>query len=151
MSNVGRISGPLLKANLERKGIDLAFETDLLYLDVQTRRVGIRKNNPTTELQVTNSGLRTVDIIADFPVGVNGVTFTTNNITSSNNSDFIIESPQLINVPKPKIQLYTSGGEDMLKYADTYINLHRTYGMYANNYLIDNSDINTDITNVRTV
>lgn len=100
MSNVGRISGPLLKANLERKGIDLAFETDLLYLDVQTRRVGIRKNNPTTELQVTNSGLRTVDIIADFPVGVNGVTFTTNNITSSNNSDFIIESPQLINVPK---------------------------------------------------
>lgn len=100
MSNVGRISGPLLKANLERKGIDLAFETDLLYLDVQTRRVGIRKNNPTTELQVTNSGLRTVDIISDFSVGVNGVTFTTNNITSSNNSDFIIESPQLINVPK---------------------------------------------------
>ena len=58
---------------------------------------------------------------------------------------------ELINVPKPKIQLYTSGGEDMLKCADTYINLHGTYGMHTNNYLIDNSDINTDITNVRTV
>jgi hypothetical protein len=55
---------------------------------------------------------------------------------------------ELINVPKPKIRLYTSGGEGMLKYADTYVNLHRTYGMHANNYLIDNSDINTDITNV---
>jgi hypothetical protein len=55
---------------------------------------------------------------------------------------------ELINVPKPKIQLYTSGGEDMLKYADTYTNLHRTYGTHSNNYLIDNSDINTDITNV---
>jgi len=100
MSNVGRISGPLLKANLERKGIDLAFETDLLYLDVQTRRVGIRKNNPTTELQVTNSGLRTVDIISDSSVTINGVTLNTNSIVSSNNSNFVIESPQLITVPK---------------------------------------------------
>jgi hypothetical protein len=55
---------------------------------------------------------------------------------------------ELINVPKPKIQLYTSGGEDMLKYDDTYINLHRTYGVHTNNYLIDNSYINTNITNV---
>ena len=31
---VGRISGPLLKSNLIRNGIDLAFETNLLYLDV---------------------------------------------------------------------------------------------------------------------
>jgi hypothetical protein len=31
---VGRITGTLLKANLLRDGVDLAFETDLLYLDV---------------------------------------------------------------------------------------------------------------------
>jgi hypothetical protein len=58
---------------------------------------------------------------------------------------------ELINVPKPKIQLYTSGGEDMLKYDYTYINLQSSYGMYANNYLIDNSDINTDVTDVRII
>jgi len=31
---LGRISGPLLSDNLIRHGIDLAFETDLLYIDV---------------------------------------------------------------------------------------------------------------------
>ncbi len=40
---VGRISGPLLKANLERNGIDLAVETDLLYIDATNNRIGIIK------------------------------------------------------------------------------------------------------------
>ena len=39
---VGRISGPLLKANLLRNGVDLAFETDLLYLDVNNNRIVLR-------------------------------------------------------------------------------------------------------------
>ena len=38
---VGRISGPLLKENLLRNGIDLAFETNLLYLDVNNQKIGI--------------------------------------------------------------------------------------------------------------
>ena len=29
---IGRISGAMLKANLERQGTDLAVETDLLYI-----------------------------------------------------------------------------------------------------------------------
>ena len=33
-AELGRISGPLLSANLLRQGVDLAFETDLLYLKV---------------------------------------------------------------------------------------------------------------------
>ena len=28
---IGRISGPMLRANLERQGTDLSIETDLLY------------------------------------------------------------------------------------------------------------------------
>jgi len=39
---VGRISGPLLKQNLIRNGINLAFETDLLYLDVNNQRIGTK-------------------------------------------------------------------------------------------------------------
>ena len=46
---VGRISGPLLSKNLLRDGVDLAFETDLLYLDVTTGRIGI---NTSTFLEV---------------------------------------------------------------------------------------------------
>ena len=49
---VGRISGPLLKSNLVRNGIDLAFETDLLYLDVTNNRVGINNSNPQYDLDV---------------------------------------------------------------------------------------------------
>ena len=33
---IGRISGSVLKSNLTRNGTDLAFETNLLYLDVTT-------------------------------------------------------------------------------------------------------------------
>ena len=38
---IGRISGAMLKNNLERLGTDLSFETDLLYLDVANSRIGI--------------------------------------------------------------------------------------------------------------
>ena len=55
---VGRISGPLLKSNLVRNGVNLAFETDLLYLDVNNNRVGIKTANPQAELDV-NGTIRT--------------------------------------------------------------------------------------------
>ena len=61
---VGRISGPLLKANLIRNGVDLAFETDLLYLDVNNDltepknpilyELDINGTVPTTNLIATN-------------------------------------------------------------------------------------------------
>ena len=55
MSAIGRISGPLLKSNLIRNGIDLAFETDLLYLDVNNQRIGIRNATPQYELDITGT------------------------------------------------------------------------------------------------
>ena len=51
---IGRISGAMLKANLERQGTDLAVETDLLYIDVANDRIGINTNAPTTSLQADN-------------------------------------------------------------------------------------------------
>lgn len=52
---IGKISGPLLKENLIREGIDLAFETDLLYLDVNNRRIGIKTSSPTHDLTVNGT------------------------------------------------------------------------------------------------
>ncbi len=49
---IGRISGSVLKANLTRNGTDLAFETNLLYLDVTNSRIGIGTSSPSTELDV---------------------------------------------------------------------------------------------------
>src|SRR6056300_189159 len=52
---IGRISGSVLKSNLTRNGVDLAFETNLLYLDVTNSRVGIGTSEPTTALQVAGT------------------------------------------------------------------------------------------------
>ena len=57
---IGRISGPLLKSNLTRNGVDLSFETDLLYLDVSdpnpaNHRVGIKKSNPEYTLDIAGT------------------------------------------------------------------------------------------------
>ena len=54
MSQVGRISGPLLEANLRRDN-DLAFETNLLYFDITNNRVGVKTNAPTQDLQVVGT------------------------------------------------------------------------------------------------
>ena len=78
---VGRISGPLLKSNLIRNGIDLAFETDLLYLDVNNQRIGVKNSTPEYELDVTGT-TRTTDLIvtnnADIAdININGNTIST--------------------------------------------------------------------------
>ena len=57
---IGRISGPLLKSNLLRSGVDLAFENDLLYLKVSktgdsNQRVGINTNTPQYDLDVNGT------------------------------------------------------------------------------------------------
>ena len=52
---IGRISGPMLFSNLERQGIDLAFEGNLLYLDVTNSNVGINTNTPNADLQVVGT------------------------------------------------------------------------------------------------
>jgi hypothetical protein len=60
---IGRISGSMLKSNLTRNGVDLAFETNILYLDVTNSRVGIGTSSPSTALQV-NGTTTTTGLVA---------------------------------------------------------------------------------------
>jgi hypothetical protein len=53
---IGRISGPMLQSNLERQGLDLSVETDLLYFDVTNNRIGIRTAMPSYALDVLGNG-----------------------------------------------------------------------------------------------
>ena len=78
---VGRISGPLLKSNLIRNGIDLAFETDLLYLDVNNQRIGIKTQAPTHELQI-NGTTRTTNLIVDNRADIADVTIQGSTIST---------------------------------------------------------------------
>lgn len=79
---LGRISGPLLKSNLLRNGVDLAFETNLLYLDVTNRRVGINTNTPSDDLQVVGT-TRTTNLTASGTATLGTISFSSNNITST--------------------------------------------------------------------
>lgn len=56
-SSLGRISGKLLSANLERQGVDLTFrngstDPDLVYFDVTGNKLGFNTDNPLYDLDV---------------------------------------------------------------------------------------------------
>tara|TARA_B110000977_G_scaffold187360_1_gene254372 strand:+ start:2048 stop:7273 length:5226 start_codon:yes stop_codon:yes gene_type:complete len=60
MAQVGRISGPVLQANLERNGIDLAFrnttsDTQLLYFNVSSGKLGVNKGTTGYDLDVAGT------------------------------------------------------------------------------------------------
>jgi len=79
---VGKISGPLLKENLLREGVDLAFETDLIYLDVNNNRVGIKTASPTHDLTV-NGTIRSTDLEVSDSATIDNITISGNSIYSS--------------------------------------------------------------------
>lgn len=52
---INYIQGQILANNLQRNGIDLAFDTDLVYLDVGGNRVGINTTTPVSTLEVVGN------------------------------------------------------------------------------------------------
>jgi len=75
---IGRVSGPMLQANLLRQGSDLAFETNLLYLDVGTSRIGIGTATPGFTLEVAG----------DAEIG--NIELDTNTITTTNTNGNLV-------------------------------------------------------------
>ena len=70
MAQLGRISGPLLNANLHRDGVNLKFSnttfdsTPVLQLDVENGRIGIKDDTPSFDLDINND-FRTTDLQVD--------------------------------------------------------------------------------------
>ena len=79
---IGKISGPLLKENLLRDGIDLAFETDLLYLDVTNKRVGIKTTSPSHDFTV-NGTARATNLEITNSADIGDITISGNQIYSN--------------------------------------------------------------------
>ena len=52
---INYVKGQILSSNLERDGIDLAFDTDLVYLDVGANSVGINTTTPASTLEVVGN------------------------------------------------------------------------------------------------
>jgi hypothetical protein len=87
LAQLGRISGKLLTANLERNGVDLTFragatDPDLLYLDVNNMRIGVKSNPPTTDLEITGYSRVGNDVL------VTGTGATVDNIVIGTNGVF---------------------------------------------------------------
>lgn len=85
---VGRISGQLLKDNLIRSTLpvdeqNIAFETDLLYIDIINSRIGIKTASPQYPLDV-NGTTRTVDLEVTNTANISALTLTGTSITTTN-------------------------------------------------------------------
>jgi len=162
--SIGRISGPLLKANLLRDGVDLAFETDLLYLDVNNMRIGVNTDSPTHDLQVSGTTrttyLETDNLnVGDITISGNTVDSATGilNLAGFNGAaivyqnklkvDFVTIDGNIIstNDTNKNLELRPDGTGTVEIYADTTVhgNLHATGNITADGN-ITIGDTNTD-------
>lgn len=87
---LGRISGPLLKANLVRDNVNLSFrngiaDPDILFLDVNNNRIGVNTSTPLHDLDV-DGYTRTTDLEVTNQFDVGTITITGNTIRSSLNT-----------------------------------------------------------------
>ncbi len=123
---IGRISGPLLKSNLIRDGVDLAFETDLLYLDVNNSRIGINTASPQYELDVVGT-TRTTDLEVLDQLDVGNFTITGNTISSD----------------LPTINFIASGGEATVYHSRLIVNDIEIHGNKIST-TVSNSNLELD-------
>ena len=98
MSQLGRISGPLLDANLNRLGVDLTFRNygvsdDLLYLEVTGNKVGINKTPVSHKLEVDGTS-KTTNIVVDTQAQIGNIVASTNNFTTYTVADITISPNQ---------------------------------------------------------
>jgi hypothetical protein len=84
-NNLGRISGQLLKDNLTRNEHDLAFDTDLLFLNVNARYVGVNTDELGRQLQVNGTTTTFNLVTPSFANPASNLTITTDHITSTGN------------------------------------------------------------------
>ena len=116
MSQLGRIGGQVLTDNLLRAGVDLAFETDLLYLDVNNNRIGVRDSTPIYDLDI-NSNIRTNDLSVTTQAALDNLR---------------INSPNTITTSVGGIDVYINGGGQLFHDRVT-----------TNNLIFDNNQISS--------
>jgi hypothetical protein len=98
MSQLGRISGPLLDANLNRLGVDLTFRNysasdDLLYLDVTNNRIGINKQPASRRFEI-NGTTHTPNLISTTSADIATITAATNTFSTDISSTIVIRPNQ---------------------------------------------------------
>lgn len=171
---IGKISGPLLKQNLLRDGVDLAFETDLIYLDVNNLKVGIKTSTPSHDLTV-NGTSRTTNLEVTNNATIGNIVFNGDEIYSNTGTlnlapaiggnvvyqnRLIIDSLKLegnaitnINSASPDVNITANGTGNINLNSNTLVNgnLHATGSISADGNIVigdadtDNITFNADV------
>lgn len=131
VAQLGRISGKLLSANLLRNGVDLAFDTDLIYLKTSPQIQGTASTNDfVLDPQIsilreppysdgdpnygvgsagTGIGINTNNPVYNLDVRTNFKTITAQAVTSAYIGNLYISSPQTISTTVGEINIRMSG------------------------------------------
>jgi hypothetical protein len=164
MAQLGRISGPLLNANLLREGTDLRFQNQLLYLDVTSKKLSINSTPINKELFV-NGHLRTDYIIIDAPkisignleIGPDNLIKATTGTVVMDASDYVFANEiQTINLSitnnvistiteDTPIEVRPTGTLEVYSNTNVYGNLHSTGDITAEGNIIIGSDANDSV------
>ncbi len=162
---VGRISGGVLQDNLVRNGIDLNFkdqtsDTALLQLKVNTARIGVNIESPSTDLEVVNT-LATNVLLQDSQLSVANFTIQNSEINVAPGNMYINAADSIlvtnlktddINVnfniistttPNTNLEVRPNGTGAVDIYANTNVtgNLHATGNItFGGNLTFGNDD-----------
>jgi hypothetical protein len=98
MSQLGRISGPLLDANLNRLGVDLTFRNygasdDLLYLDVNNNRIGVNKQPASRRFEIDGTTYSPT-LISTTSADIATIAASTNTFSTDISSTIIVSPNQ---------------------------------------------------------
>jgi hypothetical protein len=93
---IGKISGVMLKDNLERQGVNLSFDGNLLYLDVTARRLGVGTASPQYGLDVpANVRLANLTVLGNTitsNTGKIGLGSITSIVITGGSADYILKT-----------------------------------------------------------
>jgi hypothetical protein len=90
---IGKISGVMLKDNLERQGVNLSFDGNLAYLDVTNRRLGVGTDSPQYGLDVP-ANVR----VANLTILGNAITSNTGKIGLGSISSLVVTGGSAYNL-----------------------------------------------------
>jgi hypothetical protein len=153
MAQMGRIGGPLLADNLLRNGVNLAFNTKVLYLDVTNNLVSF--NSPAsvpgyqlytpTAIDSTGFLVDTTSSIGDFTFTADTISHATSTITISPNQS---SNPTIIVSGLATSNLRFTGNTIVDPVANDNINISPSGNIFVNNSVLVSGNLHAtgDIT-----
>jgi hypothetical protein len=87
---IGKINGPMLFSNLERQGVNLSIDANLVYFDVNNRYVGINNSSPAYALDAPGTAR-----LANLLITGNTITSNTGKINLGSTNNIVITGGSL--------------------------------------------------------